>query len=408
MKILQINKFHFINGGTARYYIELSSLLKRYNHTVAFFSMKDRRSYETIWSKYFINNISYEDVSFVDVVGKFLHMIYSLEAKNKISQLLDHFKPDIAHLHSIYHHISPSIILELKKRNIPIVQTIHDYHLISPCRWLFHDGKICEISKPDKYYKTILHQCIKRSFFASAAEAIEKYIHLFLGWERNYIDYFIAPSRFMKNKLVEYGIDKDKIIHLPLFIDYHKYKAIYAKGEYILYFGRLSYEKGLNYLSKALNLLPKIKLKIVGRGQQEEELRKRNKKLENKNVQLVGFKDGVELKRIIVNSRFSILPSVWYENFPNCILESFVSGKAVVASNIGGIPESIKDGYNGYLFKPGDVENLVEKINKLWNNPSLCRKMERNAREYVEKNFGPQEHYQKLMGIYKKAIEKHK
>ena len=120
MRILQINKFYFINGGTARYYFEVSDLLKKYNHKIGYFSMYDPKNYKTKWDKYFVSNISYEKVSINDSIRKFVHMIYSIEAKKKLSHLLDVFTPDVVHLHSIYHHISPSIIIELKKRNIPI------------------------------------------------------------------------------------------------------------------------------------------------------------------------------------------------------------------------------------------------------------------------------------------------
>ncbi len=408
MNILQINKFYHIHGGADQYFFEVSKILENYSHKVVYFSMHHHLNFSTKWSKNFVNNISYEKLEKRNLLKIISKLIFSSEDKNKISHLLVNFKPHLAHLHSIYHHVSPSVVLELKKRNIPMVQTLEDYHLIAPNYNLFHNSYICEITKPNKFYKAILHKCVKNSYIFSIAEVFEKYLHYWLGWERNYVDYFIAPSKFMRNKLIEYGLASEKIICLPHFVDSKQFKPNYKLGDYIIYFGRLSPEKGINYLLEAMKLLPKIKLKVVGRGSQESELRIMNKELGNKNVEFVGFKVGAELKKLIANSRFTILPSVWYEVFGLSILESFASGKSVIASDIGGIPETVKDKFNGLLFEPGNVDDCAEKISRLWSNPLLCRKMGKNARECVEKKFGPEEHYEKLMNIYKIILEKHK
>ena len=263
-------------------------------------------------------------------------------------------------------------------------------------------------TKPYRYYKAIFHKCVKNSYLASFTEVLEKYIHFWFGWERNYIDYYIVPSEFMKNKLIKYGFPSKKISYLPHFVDCDKYKQNYDKGHYILYFGRLSPEKGVNFLINSMKTLKHIQLIIIGRGDvtYEKILREQARNMEN--IKFLGFMDGTSLKKIINNSRFTILPSLWFEVFGLSLLESFASGKTVIASNIGGIPEIVKDGFNGLLFEPGNIKDCAEKINKLWNNPSLCREMGKNARNYVEKNFGPEEHYEKLMAIYQKAINKHK
>lgn len=408
MNILQINKFYHIVGGVDRYFFEISQILKEKDHQIAYFSMNDYRNNKSEWSRYFVNNISFENVEIRNGLKVFGRMIYSIEARKKISELLDKFACDIVHAHDMYHHISPSILHEIKKRDIPVIQTIGDYHLISPNYIMFHQGRICEITKSNNFWKAFFHRCVKDSYLASFAEVVEKYLHYWLGWERNYIDHFIAPSRFMESKLIEYGINKKKVVYLPYFIHYQAYKSNYNGDNYILYFGRLSPEKGLNYLINAMKVLPQINLKIAGRGNSGYVSKLKAQSAKMQNVEFVGFQEGLRLKRLISCSKFTILSSVWYEVFGLSILESFASGKPVVASNIGGIPETVKDGYNGLLFEPGNTDDCAEKINKLWNNPALCRKMGRNAREYVEKNFGPEEHYERLMEIYRKAIERHR
>jgi len=280
--------------------------------------------------------------------------------------------------------------------------------LISPNRNMFHDGKICEITKPDKYWKAIYHKCIKNSYLFSTIEVLEKYFQRLVGWERNYIDYYICPSKFMAYKLEEYGVLPEKIIFLPNYINSVNNFSLEKKKEYILYFGRLSYEKGLDLVTKVMIHIPRVKLILAGVGHLEKILKIHKSANNINNIELIGFKKHNELNKLIQKCRFTILPSLWYENAPMSILESFACGKPVVASRIGGIPELVKEGYNGLLFEPGNVEDCKEKILRLWNDRQLCRKMGENARDYVEKNFNPEDHYQKLMSIYRKAIELHK
>ena len=332
MNILQINKFFYIRGGAARYFFEVSRLLSRKKHCISFFSMMDNKNKKNYWSKYFVSNLS---------PVKFDRMFYSFEVNHQLSGLLTDCPVEVAHLHSLYHQLCPSLLLEFKKRNIPVIQTVHDYHLISLNYNLFHNGKICEVTCPNLFYKAILHKCMKNSYLYSFIEVTEKYFQYFAGWERNLVDFFIAPSLFMKNKLIEYGIIENKIIHLPYFIDTEKYQPEYSDKGYILYFGRLSPEKGLSFLIDVMDKLPKIKLLVVGCGDEEHNLKIKVSKLKLSNIKFAGFKDGEELRSLIQNARFIVLPSLWYDVAPISILEAAACGKPVLASNIRGIPETV-------------------------------------------------------------------
>src|SRR3989338_3153067 len=306
----------------------------------------------------------------------------------------------------IFYYFRHNLITFLgKKNNLPVIFTIHDYHLISVNNHMFHNGKICEITKPNKFYKGIFHKCQKDSFFYSLIEVLEKYFNLIIPWERKLVDIYITPSKFMQDKLIEYGIPSEKVRFLSHFVNYHEYKPVYKDGYYVLYFGRLSAEKGLDFLINTVSRRPEIKLKIAGTGSEEKRLRDlvSNKKI--KNVQFLGFKSGNELKKIIQECKFTILPSFWNEVFGLSILESFASGKPVLASDIGGIPEIIENGYNGFLFKPGDGNNLLNQLDRLWKDTSLCRKLGVQARQTVEKKYGPEKHYRNLMKIYNDAIK---
>ncbi len=406
MKILQIHRHFNIKGGAERYFFELSRMLESHGHKIAFFSMHDKDNIKTKWNKYFVSNLLINNKSILNSLRLWARMTYSLEAKKKISKLLDEFKPDIVHIHNLNIFISPSILTEIKRRKIPIIQTLHDYYLIAPTRGsLFHGDSICEFTKKDKYYKAVLHRCIGNSYFASLLFVLSYYFHYILRFY-DLIDLHLAPSNFLRNKYIEYGFNPKKIIYLPYFIDTEKYKDYSSIiGKYILYFGRLSPEKGLPTLIHSMEKLPHINLIISGDGIQLKDLMKQTTDRHLQNIKFVGFKEGEELRRLIYHSRFTVVPSIWYENMPNSILESFASGKPVIASNIGGIPEIVKEGYNSFLFEPKNIDDYKQKIEKLWNNSNRCQRFGRNARDYVKNKFSPEEHYTRLFNIYKKLTK---
>ena len=370
--------------------------------------MKDPKNQRSRWEKYFISNVSFTDVDRNDYLKKLGRIFYSWEAQKNISHLLDVFNPSIAHLYHIYHHISPSIIIELKKRRIPIVQRLSDFHLIAPNYRLFHNGAICEITKPTRFYKAIFHKCVKDSYLASLTEVMEKYIHFLLGWERENIDKYIVPSKFMARKLIDYKIPPRKIRYLHNFINSEAYQPRFGGGDYLLYFGRLSPEKGLDVLLKAMKLLPKINLKIVGDGPEYNNLMHFASKLDLGNVEFHNFLSDRQLKNVIAGCRATILPSVWFEISPNSILESYASGKPVIASKIGGIPELVHHGFTGLLFAPGSVDDCVNKITMLWKHNRFITMLGKQARTYTEQHFTPQKYYEKLMEIYTSAIREYR
>lgn len=405
MRILQVNKYHFPLGGAEKYYLDLSKLLEEKGHKIANFSMQDERNLSSEWQKYFVSNILFDDTSLARAPKTFARMVYSLEARKKMNLLLDEFVPDIVHIHNIYNHISPSILTEINKRNIPIIQTVHDYHLISPNVNLFHKGSICEKSR---VYEVLLHKCIKDSYLVSGATALVFAMHKFFKIYSENIDLFIAPSLFMKKKMVEYGFNPRKIVYLPNFVEVGKHKNGYAKNPYVFYFGRLLEHKGVRLALETAELLSDVKFKIAGDGPEEKNLRYFVKHWKLANVEFLGRLTSSQILKAISASTFCILPSLWYENMPYSILESFAYGKPVIASRIGGIPEIINDGENGTLFEPGNVDELSKKIKKLWENPKLVVRMGRKARSLVKLRYNSEKHYKKLISVYEKAIKDRK
>lgn len=414
MKILLIHKYHHMVGGAERYYFDLYTLLTRKGHDVAFFSMNHADNLPSTWSNFFVSNINFKDIDIKDIdirkgVKIFFRMLYSHEARQKIAGLLDVFKPDIAHIHNIYYHISPSVLMELKKRNIPVVYTVHDYHLVTPNVTFFHDNALCTISLKNSLFTSIFHKCVQDSRLASLATSLCLSIHDAFGAYKNTVDFFISPSFFMKNILINNGYSSKKIVHLPNFITSINNTAQIkqAQGKYVLYIGDTSRKKGLHILLDAAKRLPFIPFYIVGGKTEELKHEKKSVPKPLSNITFLGHIPHDKIKSIIIDSVFTVVPSLWYENQPYTILEAFSLGKPVVASNIGGIPEIVLDGKNGILFEPGNIDALTQTIERLWKNPKKVKTMSTIASRYAREHFNPDHHYKKLLNIYKNAIQLH-
>lgn len=363
MRILLINKYHFLKGGAERAYFDMARMLESQGHEVAFFSMEHPKNESTQWKKYFIQNIEYHDISisFIQKLALIGKILFNFEAKKKLEKLLDDFYPDIVHVHNIYHQLSPSIFWPLRKRGIPIVMTLHDYKLISPNYSLFVRGKIWEHASG---LRCIVDRCVQNSLSKSIVCAVEKWLHALLGsYEK--VDLFVSPSHFLIEKFREFGF-KREIVFLPnpLMPRKETIEKIIRERDTLLFFGRLSSEKGVDLIIEALSFLKKEKkLWIVGDGPERERLEKlvSGRNLTDR-VTFFGTLYGDDLERLKQRSEVVLLPSRWYENFPYVLIESLQSGCVVVASDSGGISERIHHGENGFLFKTGDVQSLVETI----------------------------------------------
>jgi len=364
MKILQINKFFYMKGGSERHFFAVSDLLRQNGHEVLEFSMNDRRNRPSAYSDFFIGEINYSR-SLLSNIFKFL---YNFEASRKLAKLIKQEKPEVAHLHNIYHQLSPSIIHTLKKHKIPMILTLHDYKVICPNYQLFNKGEICERCKGGKYYNCFSGSCIKNAHEKSLLGALEAYLHRDVLKSYDLIDKFIAPSNFIKDKFVEFGIDGDRIEVIENFTEMMPDSSARATDDYLLFFGRLSKEKGVNVLLDAMHEIDDVKLKIAGDGPDKinYQLKIKNYKLGGR-IEFVGEKSGDELNELVRRAKAIIVPSVWYENMPMNILEAVAMGKVVIASRVGGIPEIIEDKENGFLFRMGDADDLAMKIDELKN-----------------------------------------
>ncbi|MHC1721413.1 MAG: glycosyltransferase family 4 protein [Clostridiaceae bacterium] len=406
MRILLINKFHYLKGGSETYYFSLNKLLTAHGHEVAVFSMEDERNIPSEYSDYFVKNIDYnKGTTLLNKIKLAAKFIYSFEAASKLEKLITDFKPDIAHLHIFQHQLSPSILWTLKKNKIPIVYTAHDFKMVCPNYRMLAKGRICEACNGGRYLNCLKKRCIKGSLFNSLLNVKEAYVHKIIK-SYDLIDRIITPSNFYREKFIEFGVNSERVVFVPNFLFEADYTPHYDFKDYFIYLGRLSEEKGVDTLLRAMKSV-QGKLIIAGTGPSAENLKEwaENEGLTNK-VEFAGYKTGDELKSIINEAMFIVVPSKWYENAPYSILEAMASGKAVIGANIGGIPEMIKDEETGLIFRTEDHEDLAQKINQLLLKPETAADYGRNARAAVEKLYGSEEHYLKILKIYEELIDR--
>jgi glycosyltransferase involved in cell wall biosynthesis len=402
MKFIFANNYYYFRGGSEQIFFDEMEILSAHGHKVVPFTRHFEKNIPSEYSRFFPPPMYYNGVSSIKKFMPAFKLIYSLETKAKFSELLNYTEPDVIHFHNIYGRLTSSVIDSAKSKKILAVMTLHDYKLICPSYLMLLNSKPCERCKGGKFYNSLFTLCHKNNFFASAIYTMESYFNL---WFKKYdwIRFFICPSKFSMNIHLEAGIPEEKLVHVPNFIKLKNFEPNYEPGDYILFVGRLSKEKGVLTLLKAVKGLD-IELKIVGDGPMREEYEKyaRNKRITN--VTFEGYKTGEELKTLYKNSAFVVLPSEWYENAPMTILETFACGKPIIGSDIGGIPEMIINEETGLLFETGEHNELKEKIKHLLINPSLIVQMGKEARKRAEEEYNAELHYKKLMEVYERAI----
>lgn len=395
MRILLVNKFHYLRGGSEKYYFELANLLKSKGHTVAFFSMKHKENITTGDKEYFVDEIDLNTGSKL----KAFDVIYSKTNKELMTKALEDFKPDIVHINNFQRQLSASIIDAIKEKNIPIVMTAHDLNPICPASIMLYDGKPCEDCLTKGYTQCIKKKCNKGSTLKSIiGYAEKKYYDCHKVFKK--VDCIISPSEFNKNQLIKGKLNCNDIKVIHNFVNKSEHKD-YVLGDYAFYFGRLSKEKGILNLIEAIKDIPDSKLLIAGDGPEKENIEAYIEKHNlGDRITLLGYQNQDSIREYIRNSRFVVVPSVCNENCPYSVLETLEIGKPIIGSRIGGIPELIEDGKNGFLYKSDNVNELKKKLEILFSQDETIDKFSAKSHELYESNYSPDAYYDKIMEIY--------
>lgn len=403
MRLIFANKFHHRQGGADIYALDLAVAMRARGHEVAPFAMADERNEPTPFARYFVSRVETSPrgpLSALKTAGRFL---WSFEAARKFGRLADEFRPDLVHVHNLYHQLSPSLLPAAKRRGLPVVMTAHDYALLAPNYSLFHDGAVCEVTRPHRYWRAVAHRCVRGSLAASALCALEHRLHRALDvWRRN-IDLVVCPSRFVMAKFAEYGWPEEKLIHVPHYAPVAGVTPTEG-GEYALFVGRLSPEKDVATLVRAAALRRDIPFRVVGSGPEEARLKALANDLGAKNVTFVGRRTGGDLASEYAGARLVVVPSAWYEPFGLIVLEAYAHGKPVVATQIGGLAELVREGETGLYASASDPAGLAERVGALWDAPDVAAEMGRAARRLAETEYAPERHFERLEEIYARLL----
>lgn len=399
MKILMVNKFLYPRGGAETYFLKLGSYLEMAGHQVEYFGMYDEKNTVFNSADEYTSNMDFHKAG-IKKISYPLHIIYSFEAKRKIRNVILKFKPDIVHLNNINFQLTPSIIEEIHELKVPIIQTVHDYQMICPNHLMFdfQTKQTCELCVNGSKWNCTKKNCIHASKMKSVIGSVEAITYMKRETYR-LVDAYICPSHFIEGKLNQVDLYRGKTQTIHNFIELKEVEGLTEKEDYVLFFGRLSEEKGLEIFLNSCRRLPHIKFKIAGTGPLESMCKG------IPNVEFVGFKKGEELNELISRAMFSVYPSIWYENCPLSILESESLGTPVIASKMGGIPELIENNETGILIEDLNVDNLAKEIDGLVQDKEKRLKMSRNCIDKRSKMISLEAYGNRMIAIYSQYIK---
>ena len=410
MKVLLIDVYNFNKGGAETVCFNTGKLLEEHGHQVVYFTLKWKENNPSPYSKYFPESKETRRGP-LRQVRNLVNYFYHFEAAKKLEQLIRDEKPDIAHIHLMWGQITPSIFPVLRRHHIPILLTVHDYRIVCPA-YVFRDGRgrICEDCKGKYFYKCFTHTCCKGSKLMSAVMAAEQYFRNAFFNPAKYIDGFLYVSNFARDIQEKY---MPAVKNTPNITLYNFSTSIAAqpktmpKEKYFLFFGRLSREKGVRTLLEAFMDLPDCRLKVVGTGPKEEELRTFVRTNGMKNVEFLGYKRGKELQDLVAGAYFVIVPSECYENNPMTIIEAYSVGTPVIGAKIGGIPEIVVEGETGYQFVSGDSRDLkVQVVRAVGLSADEYSKLSAGTLKFAHENLSLESYYPKLIAFYQRFLQK--
>jgi glycosyltransferase involved in cell wall biosynthesis len=353
---------------------------------------------------YVRSNMELQNASLLDRIAAAPRMVWSSKTRREFATKLESERPDVVHIHNTFMVISPSIYSVCSERRVPIVQTLHNFRLLCPAANFFRHGTVCEACVDGSLLSSIQHGCYRNSRGATAGVAAMLAVHRTLDTWRTSVSRFIALTEFAKGKFVASGFSPDRFVVKPNFADCDPGPKTHV-GDYAVFVGRLHGPKGVNVLLDAWKkLAAQYPLQIVGDGPERATMEAQARELQLSGIVFRGQLSRAETMNIVKSARFTIVPSIWYEGFPMCIVESFACGTAVVCSKLGALSEIVEDRSTGLHFKAGDPEDLASTVEWAWNHPAEIAEMGRAARSKYETTYTAQRNYGLLMEIYGQAL----
>ena len=398
--LLSINNYHYPRGGADAMYLAHGAAFASLGWRHAWFAMKHPRNRSTSWSRYFPEEIELgQAYSPLERVGKAAASIWSVQAQQRLQALLTRFRPDVAHLHNIYHHLSPSILSTLRDAGIPTVMTAHDFKMACPNYRMYTQGQVCERCRTGNVANVLMHRCIGDSVLASALVSVEALVHRSLrSWHRG-PDRIVAPSQFVIDKMVSWGFDARRFVLIRNPVQATRIEPQPEPGRDFVYIGRLSPEKGLDCLIEAVRRSG-VTLTLAGEGPLEPLIRQAVAQSSGR-IRWLGRLEADRVQALVGGARAIVVPSQWYENAPLSVLEAFAAAKPVIATRIGGLPEMVTHGRTGWLVPVADPDALAGMLAAVRSLPDpQVSDVGRAAREFVLSEHGWPAYMDRMRALY--------
>ena len=401
MRILHVNKFLYRRGGAEGYMEDVAALQREAGHEVAFWGMDHPENVHTTYERFFPRYLEFEPPppglkAKADIAAR---MLWSTSAKRGMAGVIEAFRPDVAHLHNVYHQLSPSILRPLAAAGVPAVMTLHDYKLACPTYQFLDHGQPCEACLGGHFHHAVRRRCKNGSLVSSTLAAVELTLHTRTG-AYGHIGAFVCPSRFLRDKMVEAGVYPDRMRHIPHFVDHDGVAPATGPGTGVAFGGRLSPEKGVDTLIDAVGLDKRLRLRVAGDGPIRAELEERACRVAPGRIEFLGRVTKEALADVFRAAAVVAMPSRWYENQPMTVLEAYGCGRPVVGTALGGTPELVDDGVDGALVPPEDPTALASALARFTEDPATAHAMGAVGRGKLAATFAPGIHVQRIDAVY--------
>ena len=409
MRILQVNKYLFRRGGAESYLFDLADLLRAAGHQVAFFGMSHPDNIPLPYADWFPREVEFDPpptdpISRARAVSR---MMWSGSARRGLAAVIRDFRPDVVHCHNIYHQLSPSILGAATAAGVPVVMTLHDYKMACPTYRLLDNGHLCEACIPGHFSHAFKRGCRNHSRTQSGLMALELALHTWTG-AYGAVARFVCPSRFLEGVMRRANVFPERLEVIPNFcnglqaIAPRAFDRDGAEGGPVVFAGRLSPEKGVRTLIDAMASHPELECVIAGDGPDRGRLAEAAAPLGSR-IAFTGRLGRSEVLDLIRRASSVAVPSIWHENQPIVVLEAFACGVPVVCTDLGGLPELVRDEMTGLVVPPGDAAALGAAVARQAGDGPTAAVMGSQARAYVEECHDPGRHLDAIVGLYRRV-----
>lgn len=327
-------------------------------------------------------------------------LVWNAQLRREVADTLARFKPDVVHVHNTFPLISPAVYWAADEAGVPVVQTLHNFRLMCLNALFLREEKVCEDCMGRPPWRGAARGCYRGSRAASAALAGMLTIHRALGTYRDKVARYIALNEFCRSKFIAGGLPSERVTVKPNFVDFAAPQPAPRAG--LLFVGRLSAEKGLATLARAMALNPDARMRVAGDGPDARALDGLA------GVTKLGCLSAEGVHQEMSRAAALVVPSIWYETFGLVVIEAFACSTPAIVSRIGALAELVRDGETGLLFEPGNPHDLADKLAWAQAHPEQMAAMGRNAREEYVARFSAEVNYRRLLEIYDGVLAGHR